>query len=440
VSQVGRPDDGTDVTGFYNIEIFAPLRPPDQWRDGLNKDRLIEEIHAELHRAFPGAQLNFSQMISDNVEEAVAGVKGENSIKVFGPDLDANEATAESIMRTVSRIRGVTDLGMFRTLGQPDIRIVPDRVACARFGLNTGDVGDVIEAAIGGRAVTQVYEGERRFDLTVRWLPEDRQSMDAIRRVLVNTPDGETVPLAQIATVSIVNGPVTIYREDGERYAPVKFSVRGRDLAGTVNEARASIQREVHMPYGTRLSWSGEINELHDAIAKLEIVVPVTLALILLLTWSAVRSWLDTAIVSLSIPVAVAGGALALLITRTHFSVSAAMGFVSILGLAVQDAILVVTYFQRLRSAGSHDARRAAREAAEKRLRAALMTTLVATLGLMPAAVSNGIGAQAQKPLAIVVIGGSLMLAIVSRVVQPPVLYLAHAWLDRRRARGAGAD
>jgi cobalt-zinc-cadmium resistance protein CzcA len=430
ISQVGRPDDGTDVTGFYNIEIFAPLEPFDRWPDGQTKEKLIETLSAELQAAFPGAELNFSQMILDNVEEAVAGVKGENAIKVFGPDLEANEATARSIVDTMSRVRGVTDLGMFHTLGQPSVRITPDRVACARYGLNTGDIDAVVEAAIGGQALTQVYEGERHFDLTVRWQPPYRESVDAIRRITVSTPDGARIPLAQLASIEMVNGPVTIYREDGERYSPVKFSVRGRDLASTIAEAQASIAGHVRLAYGMHLEWSGEMNELRTAEQRLLIIVPVTLALVLLLTYSAVGTWIDTVIVMLSIPVACTGGVLALLITGTHFSVSAAMGFISIFGLAVQDAILVVTYYQRLRGDGLSIVE-AAHQAAEKRFRPVLMTTLVATLGLLPAAVSTGIGAQTQKPLAIVVIGGSLILAVLTRVLQPPMLVLAHGWFTR---------
>jgi cobalt-zinc-cadmium resistance protein CzcA len=377
-------------------------------------------------------------MISDNVEEALAGVKGENSVKVIGPDLRVNESKADQIVDVMEKVRGVKDLGLFRTMGQPSIKIITDRKRCARYGINTGDVESVVQAAVGGTAVTQVFEGERRFDLTVRWDASARSSVSAIRNITVPTPDQDAnghniqVPLGQVADITEEDGPAVIYREDQHRYSPVKFSVRGRDLAGTVNDARDQIGQKVKLPYDTHLVWAGEMNELKEAEGRLLIIVPLTLLLVGFLTYSSVKTWIDTLIVLVNIPVACTGGVLALLITRVNFSVSAAMGFISIFGIAIQDAILVVTYFQRLRSQG-HDIERAAREAAEKRFRPVLMTTLVATLGLLPAALSNGIGAQTQKPLAIVVIGGSLILAILTRVLQPPLLVLAHRRLDKRR-------
>jgi cobalt-zinc-cadmium resistance protein CzcA len=318
--------------------------------------------------------------------------------------------------------------------------IVPDRLACARYGLNTGDVEAVVQAAIGGQAVTQVFEGEKRFDLTVRWLEPYRSSIEAIREIVVSTPDGQQIPLGQIAEITLIDGPSVIYREDGQRYAPVKFSVRGRDLESTIAEARAKIEQHVHLSYDSHLEWAGEINELKEAEDRLRLILPITLLLIGFLVYSAVKNWVDTLIVFFNIPVASAGGILALLLTGVHFSVSAAMGFISIFGIAVQDAILVVTYFQRLRDVDGLSIKDAAREAAEKRLRPCLMTTLVAMIGLLPAAVSTGIGAQTQKPLAIVVIGGSLILAIVARAIQPPLLVIAHSWLDKRTRGGAPAS
>jgi cobalt-zinc-cadmium resistance protein CzcA len=432
ISQLGRPDDGTDVSGFYNIELFAPLKPFDEWRRGVTKEKMTEELNKELTAAFPGVVFNFSQYINDNVEEALSGVKGENSVKILGPDLISNERNAEAIVDVMSKVKGVADLGMMHTLGQPNVKIVPDRGACARYGLNTGDVEQVIQAAIGGQALTQVYEGEKRFDLTVRWLEPYRTSIEAIREITVTTPDGNNIPLGQIATIKAEEGPGIIYREDGMRYVPVKFSVRGRDLKSTIEEAQRKIAEAVHLPYDTHLEWAGEINELKEANARLAVIIPLTLLLIGFLVYSAVKTWIDTLIVIVSIPVACTGGVLALLLTRMNFSVSAAMGFISIFGIAIQDAILVVTYFQRLHDVEGHSVEQAARETAEKRFRPVLMTTLVATLGLLPAALSNGIGAQTQKPLAIVVIGGSLILAVLTRVLQPPLLVLAHARDDKR--------
>jgi cobalt-zinc-cadmium resistance protein CzcA len=447
VSQLGRPDDGTDVSGFYNIEFFAPLRPFDEWRRGLTKDKLTDELNGELGRAFPGVSFNFSQYISDNVEEALSGVKGENSVKVYGDDLETNEKVADRIVQVMGHVQGIEDLGHFRSMGQPNVRITPRREVCARYGLNTGDVDAVVQAAVGGQAVTQVYEGERHFELTVRWKSEYRTSLEAIREITVTTPDGAQMPLGQLADIQIVDGPAIIYREDGVRYSPVKFSVRGRDLANTIAEARARIDRDIPAcdtgrdggglcrPYDMRLDWAGEINELHEAEGRLGIIIPVTIVLITLLAYSAVKSWVDTAIVLANIPVACTGGALALLVTGVNLSVSAAMGFISIFGIAIQDAILVVTYFQRLRRTEGRSIESAAREAAEKRLRPCLMTTLVAMIGLLPAAVSHGIGAQTQRPLALVVIGGAMALAVLARVIQPPLLVVAHRFLQ---ARGEG--
>ncbi len=433
VSQLGRPDDGTDVSGFYNIELFAPLKPFDEWPRGVTKESLTDELSIEMNQAFPGVVFNFSQMISDNVEEAISGVKGENSVKIVGADLKTNEDNAIAIADVMTNIKGVKDLGIFHSLGQPNVKIVPDRGACARYGLNTGDVEQIVQAAIGGQAITQVYEGEKHFDLTVRWLKPYRESIEAIREITVATPDHQVIPLGQIAKITQEDGPTVIYREDGSRYVPVKFSVRGRDLQSTVTEAQTKIHDKVKMPYDSHLEWGGEMNELKEAFSRLIIIVPITLVLIVFLVYGATRSWLDTFIVVISIPVACTGGALALLVTHINFSVSAAMGFISIFGIAIQDAILVVTYFQRLRDTGGLSLEQAAREAGEKRFRPALMTTLVATLGLLPAALSNGIGAQTQKPLAVVVIGGSLILALLSRVRQPPLLVLLLTWFDKEQ-------
>jgi Cu/Ag efflux pump CusA len=434
-SQLGRPDDGTDVTGYFNIEFFAPLIPLDEFPHGLTKDGLIDAINDDLHAQFPGVTINFSQMIGDNVEEALAGIKGENSIKIFGHDLQENEKNADTIIDVLKAVPGVADLGKFTTLGQPDIKITPDRKAIERYGLNSGDIVNVVQTAIGGTAVTQLFEREKSFDVVVRWAEPYRTSLEAIREIQVATPDGLMIPLGELAQIELLEGPSNIYREDGERYTPVKFSVRGRDLESTVNEAQQKIAPKVPQGYGKRLVWAGTINELRDAQRRLMFIVPLTLLIVVILVYAAVRTWLATAIVMIDIPIACTGGLLALLLTGTNFSVSAAMGLLSIFGIAIQDAILVVTYCQRQQYFEGKPTREAAREAAEQRFRPVLMTTLVATLGLMPAAISHGIGAQTQKPLAIAVIGGSIILAVLTRIIQPPLLVVAHDWWDRRRAR-----
>ncbi len=445
VSQLGRPDDGTDSAGFQNIELFAPLRPFGEWKKGVTKASLTDELSKELDAAFPGVVFNFSQMISDNVEEAMSGVKGENSIKVFGPDVTSNEKIAEQAMAVLGDVKGVRDLGLVRSSGQPSIKIVPDRQACSRYGLNTGNVASVISAAIGGKSATQVFEGDRRFDLTVRWLPPYRESIEAIKELMIFTPDGTPVPLAQIAQVSIEDSPAVIFREDGTRYTPIKFSVRGRDLESTVAEAQARVTSKVPIDKDTHLDWSGEINELREAQLRLALIIPATLVVIGLLVYFSVRGAVNTFIVLFNIPVACAGGVLALYVTGLNFSVSAAMGFISVFGIAIQDAILVVSHFQRVREPQpEHDGHpasepltveAAALDASVKWLRPVLMTTLVALFGLLPAALSHGIGSETQKPLAVVVIGGALVLAIVARLVQPPLLVLVHGALERRRLR-----
>jgi len=430
VSQVGRPDDGTDVSGFNNIELFAPLEPPSAWRRGVTKEKLQRELAQKLREAFPGVDFNFSQAIADNVEEAMSGVKGENTVKVVGPDLRLNEQKAAEVARALQGVRGVEDLGVFRTLGQPDIRIVPDREAVGRYGLNVGDVMNLVQAAIGGAAVTQVYEGEKHFDLVVRWAEPYRRNLQAIRQILVPTPDGAQVPLGQVARISEDQGPSLVYREDQRRYAPVKFSVRGRDLGSTVAEAQARVDREVRLPYDTHVEWAGEADQLREAAQRLRVIIPLTLLLIAFLVYSAVGTVKDTLLVLLSIPAACAGGVFALLATRTHLSISAAMGFISIFGIAVQDAIIVVTYAQKMWREG-RSLEEGARLAAERGLRPALMTASVALIGLLPAALSRGIGSETQKPLAIVVIGGMLVLALLPRLLQPPLLLLLHRGMEQ---------
>lgn len=431
ISQLGRPDDGTDVSGFFNIELFAPLEPFKKWPKGMTKDKLTEELSRDFQESFPGISFNFSQMISDNVEEAMSGIKGENSVKIIGPDLRVNENKATSIVNTMRNVPGVKDLGMFASLGQPSIRITPDRDRIARYGLNTGDVEAVVQAAIGGQAITQVFEGEKRFDLTVRWLQPFRANINAIRSITVATPDGAQIPLGQLASIVEEQGPSIIYREDGHRYSPVKFSVRGKDLGSTIAAAQMKVQKDVPLPYDTHTEWAGQINELNEAQGRLLIIVPLTILLIGLITHTAVKNWTDTFIVLVAIPVACTGGVVALLVSHINFSISAAMGFISIFGIAIQDGLLVVTYFQRHRAEQKTTVTEAARFAADKGYRPMLMATVVAILGLLPAALSNGIGSQTQKPLAVVVIGGCLTLALLTRILRPPLLVLAHGWMDR---------
>jgi len=425
ISQVGRPDDGTDPSGFNSIELFAPLKPSSEWRKGVTKASLTDELSAELSEAFPGITFSFSQYIADNVEEAMSGVKGENTVKVVGPDLAVNEEKAQQIAAALAGVPGITDLGREEVLGQPDVRITPDRAACRRYGLNVGDVEAVVQAAVGGATVTQLYQGEKHFDVVVRWAKGFRSDLRSLREILVPTPEGAQIPLGQLAHIETVTGPARVFREDASRFAPVRFSVRGRDLAGAIADAQARVAGKVRLPWDTHLEWGGEMNELAEALDRLLIVLPLTLLLVAFLVYSAVGTLRDTGVVLAGIPAAVSGGVLALLLTGTTLSISPAMGFVSLLGIAVQDALLVVDATRRMWRAG-HGLQEGARLGAERGLRPVLMTASVALIGLLPAALSRGIGSETQRPLAIVVIGGALMLSLLPRLLLPALLVLAH--------------
>ena len=424
MSQLGRPDDGTDPTSFSNAEFLANLKPKKEWRPGLSKDALIEEIDGRL-KEIPGVIFNFSQVIQDNVEEAMSGVKAENSIKLFGPDLKIMEAKASEIEHVMQGVRGVKDLGIFHLVGQPNLLIQVDREASARYGLQVSDVNVVVQAAIGGQAVTQVYEGEKLFDLVVRFLPEYRQDTESISNILVSTPAGARIPLKQLATVTTQTGAFTIYRENNERYIPIKFSVRGRDLEGTVTEAEALIHQQVTLPERYRMEWHGEYDQLQDEKKRLMTIVPISQVVILLLAFLALDSLRDSLLVLCAVPFALVGGVLSLLLTGTDFSISAAVGFISLFGVAIQGGLILIVRIQDRRKAG-YDLRAAILKSAGERMRPVLMTTLGAAIGLLPAAVATGIGSQSQLPLARVVVGGMLTAAVLILVVLPVLYEIVH--------------
>src|SRR5260221_3370417 len=348
VSQTGRPDSGTETTGFYNIEFNVQLKPEEKWPADMTKDKLVEDVDKRLSRNFPGVSFDYSQNIEANVNEALSGVKGTNSVKVFGPDLETDERIANQIARVLSGIHGVADAASYRSLGQPNLLITPDRAACARYGLNVGDIASVVQAAIGGQAVTQVLEGDRRFDLVVRWKPQYRQSLDAIREIRVNVPSGGQVPLTQLASIETAAGASFIYREQLERYVPVRFAVRDRDLKSAVEEAKSKVATGVILPAGVHLEWAGEYSELEAANRRLAVVVPFALLLIAGVLYGATNSLIDTFIIMVQIPVACLCGVVGLVITGTPFSVSAAVGLISIFGIAVRDGILLSCYILRL--------------------------------------------------------------------------------------------
>ncbi|TLY27259.1 MAG: efflux RND transporter permease subunit [Nitrospirae bacterium] len=424
VSQLGRPDDGTDPTSFFNAEFLANLKPEKEWRPRLSKAALIEEIEGRL-KEIPGIIFNFSQVIQDNVEEAMSGVKGENSIKLFGTDLKTMEVKASEIERVMQQIKGVKDLGILRLVGQPNLLIQVDREASARYGLRVADVNAVVQAAVGGQAVTQVYEGERLFDLVVRFLPEFRQDVDAIGNILVSTPDGARIPLKQVASITTQTGAFIIYRENNERYIPIKFSVRDRDLQSTVEEAQARLAKEVSLPDRYRMEWAGQYDQLRAEQKRMAMVVPISLVIIMFLLYSAFNSIKNALLVLSTVPFALVGGAVSLAVTHTNFSISAAVGVISTLGVAILGGVLLISRIEEFRLTGL-TLREAVRRGTDVQMRPILMATLGAAIGLLPAALATGIGSQAQKPLALVVVGGMLTAAVLILVVLPVLYEIVH--------------
>ena len=421
VSQHGRPDNGSDAAGFFNAEFFVPLKPFDQWPSGMTKAKLIDDVQAEFAKEFTGIGFNFSQYIQDNVEEAVSGVKGANSIKIIGPNLEILEGLANQAMHEMQQVRGVTDLGIFRVLGQPNLNIRIDRERAARYGLSVNDVNSVVQAALGGTVATTLLESDRQFNVTVRLAPEYRDSLDAVARIKVGyqTSEGNAyIPLAQLATISLDTGASYIFRERNQRFVPIKFSVRGRDLAGAVAEGQERIARNVKLPSGYKIEWAGEFEGLQKAKERLAIIVPITLFLILVLLYTLFNSLRDSLMALLGIPFAVTGGIIGLYVAGLDFSISAAIGFVSLFGVSVMSGILIISGFNRVVATGL-SRREAMFVAVEQQMRPILMMALSACLGLLPAAISTGIGSQVQRPLATVVVGGMLIGPIMLLVVVP---------------------
>jgi heavy metal efflux system protein len=428
ISQHGRPDDGTDATGFFNSEFFVPLKPFDTWPRGMDKDKLTEEMTAKLNAEFPGVDFNFSQYIEDNVEEAASGVKGENSVKLFGGDLEVLEKTASKIKDVMATVPGIADLGIFESLGQPTVRIDVDRERAARYGLAPGDVNATVTAAIGGQAAGNLYEdgSDRNFPIIVRLAPEYRKSLDAIRHIVIGAPNPSgsgvvPIPLTDVAKVSLTSGASFIYREGQERYIPIKFSVRGRDLGTTVLEAQKKVDEAVPIPGGYHLEWVGEFGNLEEAIGRLAVVVPLAIVLICLLLFVNFGSLVDMLLAASVIPMALIGGIFALYVTGTPFSVSAAIGFVALFGIAAMDGIIVLTFYNAAIEGGL-DRTTAILRTCQVQMRPVMMTCIVACVGLLPAAVSNGIGSQVQKPLALVVVGGILLAPVLILIILPVLI------------------
>jgi len=422
VSQHGRPDDGSDAAGFNNVELFAPLKPFDEWPSGMTKEKLVTTLEHELEEAFPGVVFNFSQYIQDNVQEGLSGVKGANSVKIIGPDLEVLEKLASDVKAQMSQVQGVADLGIFNIMGQPNLNISIDRAKIARYGLNTGDVNTAIQTAIGGSVATMVLEGEKQFGLSVRFLDSERNSIEKVKNIrigyAINNGGTGYIPLKDIATITLDTGATYIYRDSNERFIPIKFSARDRDLGSTVKEIQERIANNINLPSGYRITYAGEFKQLEQAKARLMVIIPLALALIFGLLYALFNNVTYCLLTVAGVPFAVVGGILALYVTGQTMSVSAMIGFVSLLGVSVMDGILIQSYYRDLVKAGK-SMKEAIFEAHEHRMRPLLMTALSACIGLLPAALSHGIGSQVQRPLATVVVGGMLLGPIFLLLVVP---------------------
>ena len=427
VSHVGRPDDGTDSTGFFNTEYFVDLLPKEKWRPVFHQDkeRLIAAMNRELQK-IPGVIWNFSQPISDNVEEAVSGVKGALAVKIYGDDLKILEEKADQVVDIMKDIRGVEDLGVLRVRGQPNLNFTVDRAAAARYGINVSDVQDAIQTAVGGNALTQVLQGEQRYDLVLRYLPPFRDTKEAIEKIRLLAPSGERVSLAQLTRVGVEEGGSEIYREANSRYVAVKYSVRGRDLGSTVEEAMKKVNAQVKLPVGYTFNWAGEYESQKRSERRLLLVLPITVFVIFVILYMMFDSVKWALLILTNVAMARIGGLVALLITHTNFSVSSGVGFLALFGVSVQTGVIMLEYINQLRARG-YDIEDAAVEGAVLRLRPIIMTMLVATLGLLPAAVSHGIGSDSQRPFAIVIVGG-LISDLLMSIFLLPTLY---TWVAR---------
>jgi cobalt-zinc-cadmium resistance protein CzcA len=423
VSQIGRPDDGTDSTGFFNTEYFVDLKPKNEWRPVFHESKpdLIAAMDRELEK-MPGVVWNFSQPISDNVEEAVSGVKGELAVKLYGDDLKTLESIGDQVVGVMSKVPGVADLGLFRVIGQPNLNYSVDRAAAARYGINVSDIQDAIQTAVGGNAVTQVLRGEARYDLVVRYLPQYRNTEEAINNIRLLSPSGERVSLAQLTTAKTEDGAEEIYREGGQRYVAIKYSVRGRDLGSTVEQAIKDVNAKVKLPPGYKFDWAGEYESQKRSSRRLLLVLPITITLIFVLLYSMFGSGKWATLILGTVAMAPLGGMIALLVTGTNFSVSSGVGFLALFGVSVQTGVIMLEYINQLRVRG-HSIEDSAVEGAVLRLRPIMMTMLVATLGLLPAATSHGIGSDSQRPFAIVIVGG-LIAALAINVFLLPTMYV----------------
>ncbi len=433
VSQTGRPDDGTDVAGFYNNEFDVALYPQEEWNPKISKDELIEKMRRSLS-VIPGAELNFSQPIMDNVEEAVSGVKGSICVKIFGDSLNYMEEKSDEVEKILKTVKGITDLGVIRNIGQPELDIDLDQSRMALYGVSTADANAVIEMAIGGKAVTQLYEGVRHFDIRIRFPEDFRKSDEDIGNLQVPTSSGSKVPVKQIATITQKTGPCLIFRDDNERYSAIKFSIEGRDMGSVIGEAQEKVEEQVKLKKGYTMVWQGDFENQQRASKRLAEVVPISLLLIFLLLFIMFGNLKDAGLVFLNVPFAVVGGILALLITGTNFSISAGIGFIALFGICILEGVLLITAFkqnlEKLR--GENPLYSAVKRGVNSLIRPVLMTAFMATIGLLPAAMSAGIGSESSRPLARVVIGGLICATIFSLLIFPVVFFLSYRKVDTK--------
>ena len=421
VSQHGRPDNGSDAAGFFNAEFFVPLKPFDEWPAGFTKEKLVNELQTEFSNQFVGIDFNFSQYIQDNVEEGLSGVKGANSIKIVGPDLGTLEQIAKAAMAEMAQVPGITDLGAFWVLGQPNLNIRIDREKAARYGLNVSDANNVVQAALGGTVATTLLEADRQFGVVVRLAPEYRNNIDELHDLKVGVQTSARnayIPISDFASITLDTGASYIFRERSQRFVPIKFSVRGRDLAGAVEEAQARISRNVKLPTGYRIDWAGEFEWLQQAKKRLAIILPITFLFIMVLLYGLFNSFRNSLLALLGLPFSISGGILGLYFFGLNFSISAAIGFISLFGVSVMSGILIINGYYRVIDSGVARAD-AMFHAVEEQMRPILMMTLSACIGLLPAAVSTGIGSQVQRPLATVIVGGMLIGPVMLLVIVP---------------------
>jgi cobalt-zinc-cadmium resistance protein CzcA len=418
--QIGRPDDGTDSTGVFNQEYGLYLKSPDKMPSGSTKKDLIANLEKELDR-IPGITYSFSQYIQDNVNEALSGVKGENSVKIYGPDLEVLDQKAHEVIDQLKKVRGVADEGILKELGQPTLNIQIDRDRAARYGINVNDIQTLVANAIGGTSVTSLLEDEKTFGIAIRLNEGSRNDVADIRRLLVDSPDGRAIPLSMVATVQLTDGPFFIYREAGKRYIAIKFSVRNRDLGSAVEDAQFLVEKNITLPPNYSISWDGQFNQMKQAQNKLMLIVPLALLGIFLLLVSAFGNFRDAFIVMINVPFAAIGGVIALHLAGEALSISAFFGFLSLFGIAIQDGVILVSFINKTTAAEHSEMKDTMVEGAALRVRPVLMTAMLSGLGLLPAALSQSIGSEAQRPLALVIVGGMVTTTILTLLVLPVI-------------------